>query len=117
MSQNLGKTDIFTQSYFSESKPKLAVLSKLLTLSQKLPKTPESKLTLKYYNILTIQNTIPPYTPTKTKSVDTLSTLFTLILTIPYTLFHTLSKVLVFTSLLTQFYLVLVKVSEVRENE
>ncbi|AQQ16835.1 F102 [Sulfolobus spindle-shaped virus Lassen] len=101
---------MFTQSYFSESLMTTNSVSKLLTLSQKLSKNPESKITLNSYYLLTFQKSIPPQTLTKIKSVNTLLTLFPLILTIPHILFRRLSKLSTFTSFLTQ--LVLVKVSE-----
>ncbi|AAR27909.1 ORF D110 [Sulfolobus virus Ragged Hills] len=105
---------MLTQLYFSESKLMVNSVFKLLTLRQKLPKNPESQITLNSYYLLTFQKSIPPQTLTKIKSVNTLLTLFPLILlTIPI-LFRRLSQFSVFTLFLTQ--LVLVKVSEVRKN-
>jgi hypothetical protein len=93
---------MLTQPYFSESKLTANSVSKLLTLSQKLPKTPESQKPLNPYFLLNLQNTITPQSPTKNKSVNTLLTLLPLILAIPHILFRRLSKFAFFTLFLTQ---------------
>jgi len=99
---------MLTQSYFSESLMTTNSVFKCLELSQKLPKNPESQIRLNSYYLLSFQKSIPQ-TLTKIKSVNTLLTLFPLILlTIPI-LFRRLSQFSVFTLFLTQ--LVLVKVS------
>ncbi len=105
---------MLTQLYFSESLITTNSVFKCLELSQKLPKNPESQIMLNSYYLLSFQKSIPPQTLTKIKSVNTLSTLFPLILTIPHILFRRPSQLSTFTSFLTQ--LVLVKVSEVRKK-
>jgi hypothetical protein len=93
---------MLTQPYFSESKLTANSVSKLLTLSQKLPKNPESQKPLNPYFLLNLQNSITPQTPTKNKSVNTVLTLLPLLEPMGGIVFRRLSKFAFFTLFLTQ---------------